>query len=89
MCDCKEKVEAMVLAEFKESRKNWEDHQVSLDGYELSYSHKKNSATWSSGSISATCIGKSKNSNPPLKAFRFKRWVDFKYCPFCGIEYKL
>ena len=82
-CDCREDIEAKLLARFKEQAPDAKEHAAELKGYGMVIREKI---------VTIGCMPIEMTAEHPLKNGGFKRKIDrqsmfFNYCPFCGKKY--
>lgn len=85
LCDCKQEIEAKLLARFREKNPEASKHHVSLTGYAIIFEHKKGLELKGYMTIEFTALYPLKKGGAKEK--KKKQNMIFTFCPFCGKKY--
>ena len=84
MCECKQRIEKLLLEKALAQFPDSEDHKATLEGYAMVFSHGLNGEISTKPFMPAliTHIATSKQGNKRTKKQKLN--FSFTYCPFCG-----
>lgn len=83
-CECKKRVEGLLLERLKEHKPKWLQPAVELSGYELSFTKTLDLIMTMGTTFVATGIETLKNGDS--KPRKLKQHIVFSFCPFCGLS---
>lgn len=85
-CECKSRVEGLLLERFKEHKPDWKEHSVDVQGYEIGITKDLDLATTMGTQF--VCAGEVKARSGDIKVKTLKQFIAFSFCPFCGESVK-